>query len=44
MKNFSTIFDCTVTDDDLWDLGTQVFATLLIGSLLSLAIYVVLAA
>lgn len=44
MKNFSTIFDCTVTDDDLWDLGTDVFVTILIGTLLSLAIYVVLAA
>ena len=44
MKNFNTIFDYTVTDDDLWDLGTEVFATILIGTLLSLAIFVVMAA
>ena len=44
MRNFITFFDCTVTDDDLWDLGTEVFIASLIGMLLALAIYVVLAA
>ena len=44
MKNFSTIFDYTVTDDDLWDLPTQSFAAVLIGVLLSAAVYVVVAA
>lgn len=41
MRNFITIFDDTVTDDDLWDLATELFAAMLIGMVLALAIYVV---
>ena len=44
MNILTQFFDDTVTDDDLWDLPTQSFAAALIGVLLALALYVVVAA
>ena len=41
MNILTQFFDDTVTDDDLWNIGTEVFIASLIGMLLALAIYVV---
>lgn len=44
MNILSQLFNDTVTDEDLWDLGTESFAAMLIGMMLAVAIYVAVAA
>lgn len=39
--NFLEIFDDRVTDNDLWNLGTEVFVAMIVGMLLAISIYVV---
>lgn len=39
--NFLEIFDDRVTDNDLWNLGTEVFVAMIVGMLLAVSIYVV---
>ena len=39
--NFLEIFDDIVTDNDLWNLGTEVFVAMIVGMLLAISIYVV---
>jgi hypothetical protein len=41
MNILTQFFDDTVTDDDFWNIGTEVFIASLIGMLLALALYVV---
>lgn len=40
MNILTQFIDDTVTDEDLWDTATGMFAATLIGMVLSLAIYV----
>lgn len=39
MHILTQFIDDTVTDEDLWDMATEMFAAVLIGMVLSLAIY-----
>jgi hypothetical protein len=41
MNILTQLFDDTVTDDDLWDMATEIFAAMLIGMVLAVALYVV---
>lgn len=41
MNILTQLFDDTVTDDDLLDMATEIFAAMLIGMVLAVALYVV---